>query len=378
MSAAEPARKPWSLEAARSWSERQPWLVGCNFTPSSASNQLEMWQAETFDPETIDRELGWAAELGFNVMRVYLHDLLWQHDRAGLVERIDRYLEISTGKGIATLLVLFDDCWNPSPRLGPQAEPTPALHNSRWVESPGLDALTRYEDDDALRVRLEAYVTGLIGAFADDARVLLWDLYNEPGGHPSPVAEPVGAACLPLLRDAFVWARSAAPSQPLTSGVWRNPFKPPPEVIEALQIAQSDILSFHHYGSLSDLEALVEDLRAKSARPVLCTEYLARNLHSRFETHLPYFRDQGIGAINWGLVSGRTQTIYPWWSWFEGYECPDPEPTPWFHDILRQDGSPYDADEVAFLRGILPGAQASKATSRATGCLVHQRRPPRT
>lgn len=349
----------WSVEEAWRWWHRQPWLVGCNFTPSSASNQLEMWQDESFDPETIARELGWAAELGFDVMRVYLHDLLWQQDPAGLLERIDRYLSISVGHGIATVFVLFDDCWNPEPRLGPQPEPIPALHNSRWVQGPGLAALAAYPGDPRLRARLEGYVTGLLTALGADERVLLWDLYNEPGGHPSPVAEPVGAACLPLLGDVFAWARRAAPSQPLTSGVWSNPLKPPPEAIAALQLAHSDVVSFHHYGPLAELQKMVEGLRARSERPLLCTEYLARSMESRFESHLPWLRDQGIGAINWGLVSGRTQTIHPWWSWFEGYEPPEPEPTPWFHDILRADGSPYDPAEAAFLRGILPGARSS-------------------
>jgi hypothetical protein len=310
-----PDPRRWSSERARAWWAAQPWPVGCNFIPSTASNQLEMWQAATFDPETIDRELGWAADLGFNAVRVYLHDLLWTQDRDGFLGRVDAFLERAAAHGIGTLLVLFDDVWCPEAQLGPQPEPHPGRHNSRWLESPGLPALQRYPEDAALRQRLGDYVRGVVGRFAQDPRVLLWDLYNEPGGFPSPVSEPVGAACLPLLRDVFDWARDAAPEQPLTSGLW-TPVKPIPEEIGVLQRARSDVVSFHHYGPPDDLRELCQRLRGETERPLVCTEYLARQLHSRFETHLPIFRELGIGAIHWGLVSGRTQTVYPWWSWF--------------------------------------------------------------
>jgi hypothetical protein len=80
----------WPVEKAVEWYQTQPWLRGCNFIPNTAINQLEMWQAETFDLETIDRELGWAAELGLNAMRVYLHDLAWHQDPVGFKDRIEQ------------------------------------------------------------------------------------------------------------------------------------------------------------------------------------------------------------------------------------------------------------------------------------------------
>ena len=67
----------WTAERAKAWYAGLPWQVGSNFIPSTSSNQLEMWQAETFDPATIERELAWAAGLGMKSMRVFLHDLLW-------------------------------------------------------------------------------------------------------------------------------------------------------------------------------------------------------------------------------------------------------------------------------------------------------------
>src|SRR5438045_5946418 len=64
----------WSEQKANSWYQQQPWVVGSDYIPASAINELEMWQAETFDPKQIDKELGWAEGLGMNTMRVFLHD----------------------------------------------------------------------------------------------------------------------------------------------------------------------------------------------------------------------------------------------------------------------------------------------------------------
>ena len=60
---AQPAGR-WSEAKANEWYAKQPWLVGSNYIPATAINELEMWQAETFDPTTIDKELGWAEALG--------------------------------------------------------------------------------------------------------------------------------------------------------------------------------------------------------------------------------------------------------------------------------------------------------------------------
>ena len=348
----------WSVSRIEDWWARQPWWTGCNFIPSTAINQLEMWQAETYDAETIDRELGWLAELGFNTVRVYLHDLLWVQDAPGFLERVEAFLAAADRQGVGSILVLFDDVWHPEPRLGVQPAPHPGRHNSGWVQGPGLAALRAYRDDPSVADRLEQYVFGVVSHFSEDSRVRAWDVYNEPGGFSSPGADPSGDLCLPLLEDVFVWARAARPSQPLTSGLWWwNDEKPLPEGIEELQRAQSDIISFHHYGAPDELEKLCERLSDELKRPLVCTEYLARPMKSRFETHLPIFRDRKIGAIHWGFVSGKTQTVYPWWSWFD--EEPKPEPDVWFHDVLRPDGSPFDAAEADFLKDFLSSTKTS-------------------
>src|SRR6266852_6254102 len=212
----------WSEVQANAWYTEQPWLVGSNFVPADAINQLEMWQADTFDLQEIDKELGWAEELGMNTMRVFLHDLLWQQDAPGFQRRIDRFLAIASRHHIRPLFVLFDSCWDPLPHLGPQHPPIPGVHNSGWVQSPGAAAL----EDANQYPRLKAYVQGVIGAFAKDNRILAWDVWNEPGAdnagsYPKEELKEKDkiARVTSLLPQALEWAREANPLQPLTSGV---------------------------------------------------------------------------------------------------------------------------------------------------------------
>jgi hypothetical protein len=324
----------WSKERAKQWYQQQPWLVGANFIPSTAINQLEMWQADTFDPKTIDRELGWAEDLGFNTMRVFLHDLAWETDPAGFKKRVGRYLDIAGRHKFRTLFVIFDDCWNESPKAGKQPAPKPGVHNSGWVQSPS----TRVVTDPSQWGRLEKYVQDVVATFGKDERVLMWDLYNEPGN------TKLGDKSLPLLKETFRWARAARPSQPLTAGVWFDNKK-----LNTYQLGASDVITFHNYNEAKNLADEIQRLK-KLGRPVICTEYMARTRNSRFESCLPVFKKEKVGCYNWGLVSGKTQTIYPWNSPQGGRE-----PQLWFHDIFRANGTPFDPQEVAAIRKIVRG-----------------------
>ncbi|MBN8885216.1 MAG: 1,4-beta-xylanase [Rudaea sp.] len=342
----------WSEAKAKTWYAQQRWVLGSNYVPANAINELEMWQADTFDAERIDRELGWAQGLGMNTMRVFLHDLLWQQDAAGFKQRIDRFLAIAAKHGIKPIFVLFDSCWDPEPKLGAQHPPIPGVHNSGWVQSPGV-ALA----DPAQYPRLERYVKDIIGSFAKDERVLAWDVWNEPdnegGGHYQ-AREPKGKDELvaKLLPQVFAWARSAAPTQPLTSGVWHNddwsdPAKLNP--VERTQIEQSDVISFHSYDWPEQFLVRVRQLE-KYGRPLLCTEYMARGNGSTIDGVLPLAKKLDVGMVNWGFVDGKTQTIMPWDSWERPYTLRPP--TLWFHDLLRADGSPYRQREADILRAL--------------------------
>ncbi|QIX62854.1 cellulase family glycosylhydrolase [Hymenobacter lutimineralis] len=321
----------WSAERANAWYRQHPWMSGANFTPSTAINQLEMWQAETFDPATIDKELGWAEGIGFNTMRVFLHSLAWQQDPQGFKKRVNDYLAMADKHHIQTILVFFDDCWNKDAKVGLQPAPKPGIHNSGWVQDPG-DPASR---DSATFVKLKPYVQDVLRTFANDKRVLLWDLYNEPGNSNK------GISSMPLLRNVFAWAREVNPSQPLSVGLWNWGFKE----LNTFQALNSDVLTYHNYDEVPAHERVIELLKTHG-RPMICTEYMARPRNSRFVNIMPLLKKNNIGAINWGLVDGKTNTKYQW----DVPVADGGEPGEWFHEVFRKDGTPYHPDETDLIR----------------------------
>lgn len=344
----------WSAQQAWDWYDKQPWYLGTNFNPSSSINQLEFWQEDTFDPETIERELKWSADLGMNLHRVYLHNLLWEQDSIGFLNRLEDYLGLAQKHKIKTMFVLLDDVWHPIPKLGVQPEAIPHVHNSGWVQSPGAEIL----GDSTRHNELERYIKGVIRHFAKDKRVLVWDLYNEPdnvAGQPGRRELEVTNKhiySLLLLKKVMKWAREVNPGQPLTTGIWKGnidhwgtPDSLP--VLDRYMLMNSDIISFHAYdGEIDNVKKKITELK-KYNRPLFCTEYLARGVGNTFETVLPILKENKIAAINWGFVSGKTNTIYPWKSWDSTFTS---EPAIWHHDILREDGTPYSMEETDFIK----------------------------
>lgn len=323
--------KLWSKEKALQWYSEQEWIIGANFTPSTAINQIEFWQEDTFDPETIDLELRYARDIGFNSMRVYLHYLVWVRNPEEMKNRMENFLSISEEHGIRTMFVLFDDCWNDNPNLGKQPDPKPGVHNSGWVQCPGGSLV----DDEALFPVLKAYTQDIMSHFGEDDRVLMWDLYNEPGNF------DILERSLPLLKNVIQWAREVNVQQPITIGLWN--WGEEYSNFNKIQSGNSDIITFHHYGTHDELIMLLDELK-QYERPMICTEYMARTRENTFQSHLPVFKRENIGAINWGLVSGKTNTIFMWDSVYTA------EPEVWFHDIFRKDGTPYDSAEITLIK----------------------------
>ena len=364
------ARGRWTEAQAKTWYAAQPWLVGANYAPATAINQLEMWQAETWDPKRIDYELGLAQGIGMNTMRVFLHDQLWTQDPEGFKRRIEEFLVMSKAHGIKPLFVLFDSCWDPDPKLGPQHPPIPGVHNSGWVQGPGMPGLR----DRTRHPAYKAYVQGVIGAFANDDRVLGWDLWNEPDNPADQYKGQEGKEPLvrAMLAQVFDWARDAEPSQPVTSGVWWHDDWTPAggklTPMEKLQLGQSDVITFHDYSWPETFEARVKQLMPYN-RPILCTEYMARGNGSTFDGSLPIAKRYNVAMINWGFVDGKTQTRFPWDSWQKPYVLS--EPTIWFHEVFRNDGTPYRKAETDLIRtlaaapkGVVPTAEAMPAPTR--------------
>jgi len=323
----------WGAEKAQQWGTENGWLRGSNFNPSTAINQLETWQAESFDTTTINRELGWAQGIGMNVMRVYLHHLAWEVDKDGFKKRMDTYLNIANKHGIKTVFVFFDDCWNPTYQAGKQPDPKPGVHNSGWVRDPG-DLL--YSDTTLIKT-LETYVKDVLTTFKDDKRIAIWDLYNEPGN------SGYGNKSLPLLEKVFQWGRDVNPSQPLSSAVWSLDLKD----LNRFQIENSDIITYHNYENPEKHQAAIDTLK-KYNRPLVCSEYMARRNNSLFQNIMPLLKKNNIGAINWGLVSGKTNTKYAW----DEPLTDGSEPKLWFHEIFNTDGTPYKQEEVDLIKSL--------------------------
>ena len=323
--------KVWSIEKANEWYKEHKWISGANFLPSTAINQLEMWQKASFDPATIDKELGWAQDIGFNTMRVYLHSIAWKEDPAGFKNRMNEYLTIADKHKIKTIFVFFDDCWNKKGLPGKQPEPKPGIHNSGWVQDPG-DPDSK---DPSKFPELEKYVKDVMNRFKSDKRILLWDLYNEPGNSGKLISS------LPLLKSIFSWARDVNPEQPVSVGLWAWDFKE----LNAFQAVNSDIITYHNYEDPQWHQRVIEMLKSHG-KPMICTEYMARTRNSRFSNIMPILKKENVGAINWGLVAGKSNTIYAW-------DTPLPngdQPIEWFHDIFRKDGTPYRNDETGLIK----------------------------
>ncbi|WP_430973881.1 cellulase family glycosylhydrolase [Sunxiuqinia rutila] len=326
-------KKTWTAEQAKAWGKEHGWLRGCNFNPSTAINQLETWQAETFDPITINCELGWAEDIGMNCMRVYLHHVVWKVDQKGMKDRMNQYLEIADSHGIKTIFVFFDDCWNATYQAGKQPDPKPGIHNSGWVRDPG-DLL---HEQPELIATLEIYVKDILTSFKDDHRVVMWDLYNEPGN------SGYGNKSMPLLEKVFEWAWGIRPSQPLSVGVWNLSLSE----LNKFQLENSDVITYHNYEGPDKHQLAIDSLKNYN-RPMVCTEYMARRNNSLFQNIMPILKKENVGAINWGLVAGKSNTKYSW-----GEPIPDgSEPPLWFHEIFHPDGTPYKQEEVDLIKSL--------------------------
>jgi len=324
----------WTPEQAQKWYSEQGWLSGCDYIPATAINQIEMWSEDTYDHDQIEKEMGWAEDLGFTTMRVFLSSVVWNNDPEGLKDRMDDFLDICSSHGVKPFFVFFDDCWDEKSAYGKQREPVPGKHNSGWVQDPSK-ALRA--DTTALFANLEAYVKDIVGHFRNDDRVLMWDLYNEPGNR------HYDNESIPLLKNAYKWAREAGNTQPLTTGIWTEHLKD----LNKIQLELSDVTSYHGYGP-AIVHRTANDTLKLLGRPIFCTEYMARKFGGTFQDNMPVLKELNIAAINWGFVSGKTNTIFAW-------NDPRPdgkEPELWFHDIIRQDGTPFSQEEIDCIKKV--------------------------
>lgn len=331
----------WSTDKANAWWNNCTWSMGFNYVPSDAVNDIEMWMNGTFNIGLIGHELALAGQYGYNALRVFLSYAVWKAEKETFLQNFELFLQTADKNGMKVMPVLFDDCafdFGTEPVYGPQLPPCPGVHNSRWVPSPGF----ALQDSGAEQPLLAEYVKSVIGRHRADERVLIWDLYNEPGNTDRT------DKCLPLLKNAFEWARAERPVQPLTAGIWRFSGN---EAANEFQLRNSDVISLHAYTPLEKTKSLIAAAAAEG-RPVMVTEWLHRPNHNGFEDHLPFFRENKIGIWQWGLIRGKTQTNLSWATMNGGVT--DPDPVLWQHDLLYPDGRPYKPEETELIRRLAP------------------------
>jgi hypothetical protein len=318
----------WSEQRANEWYRKQPWLCGFNYIPAYAINYTAMWDKTSFDTSVIDRELALAETSGMNVLRAVLQFAVYDDDPEYFLQTLDRFLAICAKHKIRFMPALFDDCvfgLEHDPKVGKQPEPLIGWYAWAWSPSPGHSMVV----DERTHPRIEKYVKAVMNRFKNDDRILLWDLYNEPtnGG--------LGSASFPLLKKVITWARSVAPTQPISVDVWNNDKR-----LNDIAIPASDVITFHNYGNKDLLVKQINDLRQYN-RPLICTEWMNRPSGSVISTHLPVFYKEKVGCMLWGLVNGKTQTHLPW-----GHRPGDPAADVWQHDLYHGDFSPYSKEEI--------------------------------
>lgn len=344
----------WTAEKANNWAKNRRWTVGFNYVASNCVNRMEQWQAYEHEQKipVFEREFALAEEVGFNAIRSVLPLEPWLYEHDGFMRRLDNFLTLANRHGLGVMIVFGNDCcvpksqWQPA-KFGPQ--PVDWGYHGGVIRSPhagnpemGYSLL----DDPELRQAWTKMVDEIVGEYAHDERVDIWDIFNEPGNSRR------GMTSAGAMADFFDAARKHDPVQPLTAGVWTvNRTNTLPE-IEQLAMELSDVISYHDYGSFDHSVGVIERLR-KLGRPLFNTEWLNRTLHNNVATHLPLYYLENVGVYNWGFVAGKSQTYEPWDSLWNNYAknpAADYDFTVWQHDLFRPSLRPYDPHEIETFR----------------------------
>ncbi len=349
------AREVWTDEQAKQWIAKQKYRAGVNYIPSYAVNQIELWQKETFDIKTIDREFALMRATGFNAVRVFLSDLVFESNPDGFMERFEEFLKTADKYGIGTMVVFFTNGGTDDAKLGKQVVPSQS-HNPGWKKQPSYSIL----GDKSKWGILEKFVKTVVGKYAKDPRVICWDIFNEPGNIKS--LHIVGGAknlsddrikhlkrcSLDLIRESAEWARSCDPQQPVTFGLYKYKGGEEEKIFNPLQISQSDVISYHTYAPLIDHMRIIKKIRKHTSKPIMCTEWMGRIRGSTFNPILSFHKNNNIWSFPFGFVAGKTQTWRPW----PNDDTPEMQGI-WFHDIYKSDHTPYCPEEVEYIKRIL-------------------------
>ena len=349
----------WSREQACDWYNNRPWLRGCNFMSSIDANRVEQWQELDFEEhmKVADAELKLAADTGFNTIRLVMEIAVWDAEHDSYMKHLEHYLETAWKYGISSMIVFGNDCmppkdenWKPV-KTGVQTCDW-GYHGGRKYSQHGRFAQMGYHllDEPEYEHKFYDMEAEIIDKYKDDPRVCIWDLYNEPGNsHRDSVT-------MPHLKKYYETAWEIRPSQPLTSGAWRDLTKGYGGLseVEKYVLDNSDIISFHNYGDYLTNIKILRFLKTLG-RPIICTEWLCRGLHNTVQEIYPLFYLEKVGCYNWGFVAGKYQTYEPWesiWADYAAGGARDFDFTKWFHDLYRPSYRPYDPHEIDLIKEV--------------------------
>lgn len=346
----------WSKERAWEWYNAHPWIRGCNYMCADCVNRVDQWQSLHFEEylKTTEEELKVMKELGFNSVRLILEYVVWKEEHDSFLERFDRYIELCHKYGISCMIVLANDCMPPKtelwkmPYIGEQHYDW-GYHGGRKHSQHGghsCPAPHYYLDDEESRKDYFKMVEEIVTMYKDDERILMWDLFNEPGNSNR------RDITMPNLKAMFEVVRKINPSQPLTVAAWwcgeDRRFN---NELDQFALENSDIISYHNYGRYEEHIQVIKYLKSLG-RPIVNSEWLARCTDNTVFDNFPLFYLENIGSYNWGFVAGKYQTYEPYeahWNWYRDDKNAPIDFTKWFHDLYRPSLRPYDPRETELI-----------------------------
>lgn len=348
----------WSEEKIWNWYNKRPWIRGCNFMSSDCANRIDQWQEYGFEQrfETAKKELKLAAETGFNSIRIIPEFFVWEQEHDCFMKRFDRYIDEAYKNGISSMIVLGNDCMPPKEEalkrmhLGEQKIDL-GYHGGRKVSQHGKFNEHGYSlfDEPEYEEKFLEYTKEIVTKYKNDERVIIWDVFNEPGNSNR------HSLSLPLLKKMLKLIREINPIQPLTVGIWTQSTNLENLLeIEKFGLENSDIISYHNYNSYANNIEELKNLK-QYGRPIINTEWLNRCGQNTVEEMFPLFFLEKVGCYNWGLVAGKYQTFEPWNAVWDNYkENPDNfkdfDFTKWFHDLYRPSLNPYNPKEIELIK----------------------------
>ena len=348
--------KRWSKEKAWKWYNSHTWIRGCNYMSADCVNRVDQWQALHFEErmKTTEEELRLMRELGFNSVRLILEYVVWEKEHDSFLTRFERYISLLDKYGISAMIVLANDCMPPKtelwkmPDIGEQAYDV-GYHGGRKHSQHGRHAGPAphyYFDEHESCEKYFEMVNEIVTLYKNDPRILMWDLFNEPGNSQR------SGITLPILKRMVEVVRKINPSQPLTIGAWccdKNYEFSMPEDVFAIE--NSDIITYHNYSTYEEHVRVIKHLK-KFDRPLINTEWLARCTGNTVFENFPLFYLENIGCYNWGFVAGKYQTYEPYeahWQWYGEDKRAPIDFTKWFHDLYRPSLRPYDPRETELI-----------------------------